>query len=182
MAHTRIWERENSSCYYEPTQLSGMIFAWEPNFVQLTTNEVKYALGIYNDKYFLPYGRFRRTAFSGTNEETSISLLKLDPIAEDIKFLSSDGYKVNVHFSFLNKLWNDGNYNRMLMIDAALIKTKINEFSQQYNRLPITKFRWPLAFTIDFNSCDKILNQFGIEISRLIDDSSNEENGKNDSL
>ena len=76
MAHSRIWERENSHCYYENAQLHNMILAWEPHFNEFPINDFDYALGVYTQNYFKST-RYGRVPYTGTPEECSISLLQL---------------------------------------------------------------------------------------------------------
>ena len=58
MAHSRIWERENSHCYYENAQLHNMILAWEPDIFEEKIQDFDHVLGIYTQNYFKT-SRFR---------------------------------------------------------------------------------------------------------------------------
>ena len=51
IAHTRIWEVENSSCYYDYSTYDN-IFAWEPNLTEINLDDAIYGIGIYASKYF----------------------------------------------------------------------------------------------------------------------------------
>ena len=143
----------------------GMILNWEPDYLNFSIEDFDYALGIYTDKYFRGFGRFRRSSFGGTVEETSISLLNPKAIANSKNFVDNLGYRFNVNFSFEKKLWNDGNTLRMLQIDASLIQAKLLELTQRYGRAPNTLFRWPLSFSVEANTVQEVLSRYGVDAS-----------------
>ena len=165
MAHSRIWESGSTYCFYQPKQLMGMILNWEPDYLNFSTENFDYALGIYTDKYFSGFGKYRRSSFGGTVGETSISLLNPKATANSSNFVDNSGYRFNVHFSYEKKLWNDGNALRMLQIDAALIQAKLLELTQRYGRAPNTLFRWPLSFSVETNAVQAVLSRHGVDAS-----------------
>ena len=152
MAHSRIWERENQSCYYERGQLDNMILSWEPEYTELTINDFDYALGIYTEKYFTPsfYGRI---AYTGTPDENSISLLKLKNDEPGSNFTLMNNGRLIVLYNFERKLWNGNNRQLMHQIDNDIINEKLQEFAQ----VPLTTYRWPLSFSIDSELVNEIL-------------------------
>ena len=152
-------------CSYDPKQLMGMILNWEPNYLKFSTNDFNHALGVYTDKYFTGYGRYRRMSFRGTSEETSISLLKTRPIDNTNCFVNNAGYRFNVNYSFDKKLWNDGNAARMIQIDMALIQAKLIELRQIHGFIPNTLYRWPLSFSLRVETVQAVLNNYGLNDS-----------------
>ena len=72
MAHSRIWERENSHCYYENAQLHNMILAWEPDIFEQKIKGFDHVLGIYTYNYFT-INRYGRIPFMISNDETTTS-------------------------------------------------------------------------------------------------------------
>ena len=157
MAHSRIWERENQSCYYEKGQLDNMILAWEPGYTELSINDFDFALGIYTEKYFTPsfYGR---VAYSHTIEENSISLLNLRSIEPDGYFSFINGERLTVHYEFNRKLWEGNNRQLMHQVDMDIINAKMQEF----DHTPRTTYNWPLSFTVNTENMRRILNTYGI--------------------
>ena len=163
MAHTRVWEKGMSRCYFEPSQLSGMILSWEPNIMNLTVDQCSLALGVYTAKYFQP-SRYGRLGFSGQVSETSISLLKLESINGTSSPCYMNGSKLCFSYSFNQKLWDDNNSSRMLSIDNTLIGLKITELKQRLGCAPITNYRWPLAFSLDTASVADLLGKIGVSL------------------
>jgi|GEM_PF-618563 len=163
MAHTRVWEKGISRCYFEPRQLSGMILNWEPNIMNLTVDQCNLALGVYTAKYFQP-SRYGRIGFSGQVSETSISLLKLDGANDTRCSCYTNGAKLYFSYLFEQKLWADNNPNRMLSIDNALVALKIAELTQCVGYVPITSYRWPLAFSLDMASVKELLGKIGVAL------------------
>lgn len=154
MAHSRIWEHENSQCYYERAQLDRMILSWEPDIFEQKIQDFDNVLGIYTQKYF-EMSRYGRVPFLKTPNETSISLMKLRPNMNGDKFAIQDDGKVTILFSFIKKLWNgNDDYSKMMIIDNALINSKLASFK----KVPLTTYRWPLAFTLSTKKVKIILN------------------------
>ena len=157
MAHSRIWERENQSCYYEKGQLDNMILAWEPEYAGLSINDFDYALGIYTDRYFTPSYN-GRLAYTGTQDESSISLLKVrDNITRD-NFTYMNNGRLIVLYDFEKKLWDGENRQLMNQIDNELINAKLQEFAQ----VPWTTYRWPLSFSIESEAVKEIFDNRGL--------------------
>jgi len=163
MAHSRIWEKEDDYCYYERGQLENMIYSWQPNYTDHTVEDCQHALGIYSQRYFLG-NRFGRKAFRATDDECSISLLRLRPINGTDKFSQYSKGKLYVHYDFVKKLWDDSDHiDRMMKIDNQLISAKIKEFE----RIPSVRYMWPLSFILDSNTVAKILKDNSVETDQL---------------
>ena len=140
----------------------GMILNWEPNYLNFSTRDFDYALGIYSDKYFTGFGRYRRMSFKGTIEETSISLLKTRSLDNKNSFINNVGYRFNVNYSFDKKLWHDGNALRMIQIDMALIQAKLIELRRTNGYVPNTLYRWPLSYSLNVETARVVLNNYGL--------------------
>tara|TARA_B100001250_G_C19560236_1_gene682980 strand:+ start:85 stop:600 length:516 start_codon:yes stop_codon:yes gene_type:complete len=158
MAHSRIWERENSHCYYENAQLHNMILAWEPDIFEQKIKDLDHVLGIYTHNYFT-INRYGRIPFMMTSDETTMSLMKLRPNMHNDNFALRDGARLKIPYQFKRKLWEGNNdLSNMLNIDAALIAAKLASFEN----VPYTVYEWPLAFTLPTEKVDYILNQHGV--------------------
>ncbi len=157
MAHSRIWERENSHCYYENAQLHNMILAWEPNIFEEKIQDFDHVLGIYTQNYF-KINRYGRIPFMMTSDETAISLMKLRPNIHGDNFALRDEDRLSIPYQFKRKLWEGNNdLSNMVNIDYALINTKMASF----DHVPYTVYKWPLAFTLPSEMVEYILNQHG---------------------
>ena len=158
MAHSRIWERENSHCYYENAQLHNMILAWEPDIFEQKIKGFDHVLGIYTHNYFT-VNRYGRMPFMMTNDETTMSLMELRPNMHNNNFALRDGTRLKIPYQFKRKLWEGNNdLSKMLNIDAALISEKLASFEN----VPYTIYKWPLAFTLSSQKVEYILNQHGV--------------------
>ena len=162
MAHSRIWERENSHCYYENAQLHNMILAWEPDILEQKIQDFDHVLGIYTENYF-KVNRYGRMPFTMTNDETAISLMELRPNIHGEIFALRDGAKLRIPYQFKRKLWEGNNdLSNMVNIDHALINTKLASFEVVLR----TTYRWPLAFTLPSEKVENILNQHGVSFDK----------------
>ena len=158
MAHSRIWERENSHCYYENAQLHNMILAWEPDIFEQKIKDLDHVLGIYTQNYF-KINRYGRIPFMMTSDETAISLMKLRPNIHGDNFALRDKDRLSIPYQFKRKLWEGNNdLSNMVNIDYALINAKLASF----DHVPFTVYRWPLAFTLPSEMVEYILNQNGV--------------------
>ena len=162
MAHTRIWESENNSCYYEFNQLNNMILSWEPEYGKLSKSDFDKALGIYTMKYFTP-SRFGRNAYSGSIGENSISLLKLRSTDNSGNVTRFENGRINVFFDYEKKLWKNKNQRQlMFLLDNELIAAKVREIGR-----PIyTRYMWPLSFSLQSKTVDKIFDKHGLTLNK----------------
>ena len=162
MAHTRIWESENKSCFYEFNQLNDMILSWEPEYGELLKDDFDKGLGIYSMKYFTP-SRFGRNAYSGSDSENSISLLSLRSRCNSQYFTQYENDRVNVYYNYEKKLWENKHQRKLMFaIDNALIAAKVREIG----RPVFTRYRWPLSFSLESDTVNKVLKKYGIEINQ----------------
>jgi hypothetical protein len=134
-----------------------MILAWEPGYTELSINDFDYALGIYSYRYFTPsyYGRL---AFSGTQDESSISLLKLRKNVPGDNFSYINNGRLIVLYDFEKKIWDGENRQLMNQIDNELINKKLQEFDQ----VPRTRYFWPLSFSIESDAAREVLGNHGL--------------------
>ena len=161
MAHSRIWEYENSHCYYDYGQLNNMILSWEPNYANFSVENFDYIFGIYTKKYFQP-SRFGRYSYNGTKEENAISLMKPRTFDGTKKFVRFDNGRMFILYKFEKKLWTDVKMKPLMFsIDNALISSKINELKRLYR----TKYMWPLSFSLESNTVKKIFLLHGLDLN-----------------
>ena len=167
MAHSRIWEIENSHCYYERGQLNNMILSWEPDIFDQNIQDFDHVLGIYTQNYFTKT-RYGRLPFMMTPDETSISLMALKQNINNDNFAILHEDKLKIQYEFKAKLWKGdikdlkmANISKMLSIDNAFINSKITSFQQT----PQVTWRWPLAYTLYTEKVEDILGQYNITLS-----------------
>lgn len=159
IAHTRIWEQENSSCYYDYSTYNNIV-AWEPNLKDINLDDAIYGIGLYTSKYFSYITRSGVKSYNGTIEETKPSLLKLKAYQNDSNaFIHDQSNKLKFYYSFIKK-FDEFDIELMNDIDSKLVHMKKAQIGDR-----VYKARYDsLCFSLNYREVENLLATYGSKI------------------
>jgi hypothetical protein len=163
-AHTRVWDDRNQ-CTYEFGQAS-KIYQWEPNYGNLKSNQIEFAVGIYMPQYFTYSGTYGkpRPVFAGTVEEQIPSLIQLNGRSNKPFVRKDEGDDaILIKYEVVKKLWSEPDRKVMRKLNWLLLEKKIQEVNKAGIEVDTNERYKPLSFTLKHDHVLSAFKELSIE-------------------